>query len=110
MAGSQLIIKSQLTARHGELPANPPDVLRFVIGLTADWMMWLAGIALVTAAFMWYFSISRLPLGIAFCYAALSYPFVMIGSQMFLGESYHLPHYIGVAMIFGGLLLVALNS
>lgn len=110
MAGSQLIIKSQLTARHGELPSSPPEVLRFVIGLTGDWMMWLAGVFLLTAAFMWYFSISRLPLGVAFCYAALSYPFIMVGSQIFLGESYYLPHYLGVGMIFAGLALVAVYS
>ena len=103
----QLLVKYRLNVGHGRVPLYFPEVMNFVFGVLRDPWLWLAGIMLVSAAFMWYFVISRISLGVAFAFAALSFPIVMIGARLFLGEVFIWPQYAGCAMIVSGLFLIA---
>ena len=107
VSGVQLIIKLRFNAIHGEMPASS-KLLAYMIGIIKDPWMWFAGLLLVVAAFTWYFVVSRISLGIAFAFGALSYPLIMAGSYVMLGESFSLVQMIGCAMIVGGISLIAL--
>ena len=75
--------------------------------LMGDPWLWLALAMLISSAFLWYFAVSRISLGVAFAFAALSYPMVLIGSQMFLGESFVVQQYLGCVLIVGGIFMRA---
>ena len=106
----QIIVKARLNGPLGEVPSSASGLSIFIMGAFKDPYLWGAGVMLLVSAFLWYFSISRLSLGVAFAFASLAYPLVMIGSQLFLGESFVAPQYIGCLMIVAGLCLIAYYS
>lgn len=105
LTGAQLLIKSRLSV-HGVVPING-ELLRYVLALLADWQVWLGGAGLVISSLCWYAAISRLPLSIAYPFAALSYPAVLIGSALLLGEPFHWQAVAGNALVVLGILLIA---
>ena len=106
LTASQLIIKSRLTV-HGVVPLGP-GLWNYLLGLLADWRMWCAAVGLILASLGWYAAVSRLPLSIAFPFAALSYPAVLFGSLVFLGESVSLQMIAGNALVVAGILIISL--
>lgn len=107
ISGVQIVVKLRLSAVHGELPSSSDALPAFLLGALRDPWLWLAGIALLTAAYLWYFSVSRMSLGVAFTFASLSYPMVMAGSYVFLGEQFSGYQYAGCALIIFGVWLIA---
>ena len=105
----QLIMKFRFNDAHGEIPLSG-ELFPYFLGILKDPWMWLAGILLIASAFVWYFVISRMSLGVAFTFASLSYPLVMAGSYLFLKESFVLPQVMGCGLIVGGLCLIAAYS
>lgn len=108
-SGAQIVIKSRLTA-HGEMPAVPTETLFYVFRLLFDPMILVAGAMLVCAALTWYFVVSRVPIGVAFAFAALSYPVVLSGAYLFLKEPVNLVQVAGNILIVAGILLVAFSG
>lgn len=102
----QLIVKYRLNLQHGEMPSSE-KLIPYLFEIFKDPWMWLAGIILLLGALFWYYSLSRVPLSIAFAFGALSYPLVMLGSKLFLGEIVVMQQYIGCGFIIVGLLLIA---
>ena len=107
ISGVQIVIKLRLDVDHGLLPSSIMEIPAFILGLMRDPWLWLAGVSLLTAAYLWYFSLSRLPLGIAFSFAALSYPMVMVGSAVFLGEPHTWLQYAGSLVLVLGIYMIA---
>ena len=107
MSAVQIIIKYRFTAVHGEIPLSTGDFPVFLWNALKDPFLWLAGITLIVAAILWYAAISRMSLGVAFAFAALSYPLVMTGSYVFLGELFRIPQMVGCGFIVAGILLIA---
>lgn len=103
----QVVIKLRLDLDHGLLPSSITAIPAFILGLMRDPWLWVAGMSLLTAAYLWYFSLSRLPLGVAFSFAALSYPMVMVGSAIFLGEAHTLVQYAGSLLLILGIYMIA---
>ncbi|MGI9350697.1 MAG: hypothetical protein ACR2O3_03975 [Rhizobiaceae bacterium] len=107
MSVVQVIIKLRFNSVHGQIPLSADGFPAFLMKAMKDPYLWLAGITLVTAAILWYSAISRMSLGVAFAFAALSYPLVMAGSYAFLGETFAMPQIMGCALIVGGLVMIA---
>lgn len=105
--GAQLIIKLRFNTSHGQMPSEANSFFTYMIELMKDPWLWLAGIMLVSAAIMWYFVVSRISLSVAFAFAALSYPLILIGSQFFLGEQVVYQQYIGCILIMAGITTIA---
>jgi drug/metabolite transporter (DMT)-like permease len=103
----QLVVKYRLNVEHGQVPFQLTEAGYFAIGILKDPWLWLAGSMLVVSALMWYSAISRISLGVAFAFAALSYPMVMLGARFFLGEIFLVQQYAGCALIVFGLFLIA---
>lgn len=109
LTASQILIKARLN-HHGVVPLNFREGFPYVLGLMADWTMWVALVGLVTSSVLWYAAISRLPLSIAYPFAALSYPMMLGASIFFLRESFAWPVLAGNAFIVLGVVLVATTS
>ena len=103
---AQLVIKARL-GFHGVVPLRVDRLPQYIGGLLLDLSMWGAGLLLVAGAFCWYAGVSRLPLSVAFPFAALSYPLVFAGSLLFLRDTFVWQTLGGNVLIVAGLLLVA---
>ena len=57
---------------------------------------------------VWIFVLKQVPLTIAYSFMGLTFCFVPLLAQMFLGEALTLRYFLGVALIIGG--MVAINS
>ncbi|MGI9394682.1 MAG: hypothetical protein ACR2OY_08545 [Boseongicola sp.] len=89
------------------MPGPPRDAAIYLFKLLLDPVVVSAAIVLVGAAITWYFVVSRIPLSIAFAFAALSYPIVLLGAHLFLRESISLGQIVGNALIVAGIIVVA---
>lgn len=105
LAGAQVLIKARLGV-HGQVPLNP-DLFRYVLGLMADWRMWLGLAGLVFSALLWYAAISRIPLSLAYPLGALAYPLIFASALIVLREPFTWTGLAGNALIVAGVLLVA---
>lgn len=110
LSAVQLLVKQRFNVAHGEIPFSANGLYGFILQALKDPYLWLAGIMLITAAIIWYAVISRISLGVAFTFAALSYPMVMAGSYVFLGETFALPQILGCGLIVSGLVLIAVYA
>ena len=103
----QLLVKHRFNIAHGEMPWGGAALGDFLLSAMRDPWLWLAGALLVSSAGLWYFSVSRIPLGVAILFASLTYPMVLAGSGLFLGEAIGLPQIIGCLLILCGIMLIA---
>lgn len=89
------------------MPGAPRDLAGYVLRLGVDPIAIVAVLMLVGAAVTWYFVVSRIPLSIAFAFAALSYPMILVGAYAFLGERVLPVQVVGNLLIVAGILMVA---
>jgi drug/metabolite transporter (DMT)-like permease len=67
-----------------------------------------AGLAIfAVSAVLWLFALSRANLSFAYPFAALGYVIIVIASILFLDEHVQPLTWVGVALIIGGILLIA---
>ena len=103
---AQIIIKSRLT-EHGAVPLSLEGGWPYLIGLISDWRVWMGGLGLVASSALWYAAVSRIPLSVAFPFAALSYPLVFVSSILFLHERFSWQSLAGNGLIVLGVVLAA---
>ena len=103
---AQIIIKSRLT-EHGTVPFSFEAGWPYLLGLLADWKVWIGGLGLVASSLFWYAGVSRIPLSVAFPFAALSYPLIFAGSIVFLHERFSWQSLAGNGLIVLGVMLAA---
>ena len=104
---AQLLIKARLS-QHGVIPIAFDKTPQYLLALALDWQVVLGIAGLVVSSLLWYAAISRLPLSLAYPFAALSYPLVFAGSLLFLREPFSWQVLIGNGLIVLGVLLVYL--
>ena len=75
--------------RHGQTAANIASIYAF-------------------GTIVWIFVLKQVPLTIAYSFMGLTFCFVPLLAQLFLGEALTLRYFLGVALIIGG--MVAINS
>lgn len=109
LTATQLIIKSRLDA-HGAIPFLPGEFLRYLLAAVQDLRLMLGLATLVVAALCWYAGVSRLPLSLAFPFAALSYPLIFAGAVLVLGEPFSWTTMFGNVLIVAGVMIVASNG
>jgi len=74
--------------------------------ILVDYWFWVFGIILVASASIWYYSLTKVNLSVAFPLVALSYPIVICLSAMMLNEPVTSLHYYGSAAIVIGVVMV----
>lgn len=106
LTSAQLLIKARLDT-HGIVPFAPREFWGYALVVLADWAMWLGLLGLIVASVLWYAAVSRLPLSVAFPFAALSYPIVLAGSVLILRENFSWQLLAGNVLIVAGVLVIA---
>jgi drug/metabolite transporter (DMT)-like permease len=106
---AQLVIKARLSV-HGVVPLGLRDLWGYALAVLVDWAMWLGLVGLVVSSLLWYAAVSRLPLTVAFPFAALTYPLILAGSVLVLRENFSWQVLLGNAAIVLGVLLVATSG
>ncbi len=90
-------------ASGGQLALNG-DSLKQIASQVWVW----AGLAIfAVSAVLWLFALSRANLSFAYPFAALGYVIIVIASILFLDEHVQPLTWVGVALIIGGILLIA---
>ena len=90
-------------ASGGQLALNG-DSLKQIASQIWVW----AGLAIFSvSAVLWLFALSRANLSFAYPFAALGYVIIVIASILFLDEHVQPLTWVGVALIIGGILLIA---
>ncbi len=84
---------------------SAPEVrsLSAVLGLFADWRLWLALVLYGLATIAWVAAIRRIPINQAYLFMALTYVYLPVISWLTLGERMSLVQYAGLALILAGL-------
>lgn len=104
-SAAQVLIKAELTSVA--MQTERTGLLLLAIELLTRPLLVLAGVMLIAAAGLWYYAVSHLPLSRAFLFAALSYPMVIAGSALFLGEPVTIAHVAGCALIMCGITVIS---
>jgi drug/metabolite transporter (DMT)-like permease len=105
---AQILIKSRLNI-HGVVPLDT-GAWSYILSALRDFYLWFGAVGLIASSLCWYAAISRLPLSIAFPFAALSYPAVLAGSALVLRESVSWPLLAGNGLVVLGILVISLSS
>ena len=93
-------------ANGGQLALNGDSLKQ----IAAQVWVW-AGLAIfAVSAVLWLFALSRANLSFAYPFAALGYVIIVIASILFLNEHVQPLTWVGVALIVGGILLIAQGS
>jgi multidrug transporter EmrE-like cation transporter len=93
-------------AGGGQLALNG-DSLKQIASQVWVW----AGLAIfAVSAVLWLFALSRANLSFAYPFAALGYVIIVIASILFLNEHVQPITWVGMALIVGGILLIAQGS
>ena len=108
LTAAQLIIKNRLSVL-GVVPLNS-QLAGYLSQVARDGMMWISAIALIISSLSWYASLSRIPLTLAYPFAALTYPIIFLGSLVFLNETFTWQALTGNALVVLGVILVASAS
>ena len=106
-AVAQVTLKAgmnHVTDASGGQLALDGDSLRQIASQVWVW----AGLAIfAVSAVLWLFALSRANLSFAYPFAALGYVIIVIASILFLDEHVQPLTWVGVALIIGGILLIA---
>lgn len=98
---------NHVTDANGGQLALSGDSLKQIAAQVWVW----AGLAIFAfSAVLWLFALSRANLSFAYPFAALGYVIIVIASILFLNEHVQPVTWVGMALIVGGILLIAQGS
>jgi drug/metabolite transporter (DMT)-like permease len=106
MSSVQIILKYRMSTAHGPVPSGLADLIRYVAGFLRDPWICVAAICVLSASFLWYYALSRLPLNVTFAFTALSYPIVFLVSWLAFKETISLTVALGYFAIVIGIMLI----
>lgn len=81
--------------------------LQWLLAVAGSVGVWLAIACYFGAFFVWMLILRRSHLSLAFPLSSLVFVGVLLGSWLWLGEHISLLHWVGVAVIMGGIVLLA---
>ena len=91
--------------------AFTPDALAAALpAIVLNPFVWLGFIGWIGGTVFWLGVISRAPLSLAYPILAMSYFVVVMEAWLFLGEQVTWQHWLGVAIIFVGVVIVGLSE
>lgn len=106
MSSVQIILKYRMSTAHGPVPSGFADLSRYIIGFLRDPWICAAALCVISASFLWYYALSRLPLNVTFAFTALSYPIVFLVSWLAFKESIGFTVALGYLAIVAGIMLI----
>lgn len=103
-AAGQVAFKQGIGAVQGRSP------LGLVAEAMATPLVWSGFLAYGASLLIWLWVLSKVPLSLAYPMVALGYIAVVVISAWFLGERVTMVRWVAVAVIAGGVLLLARSS
>lgn len=104
--GSLLVTSSELLMKKGASALPAGTVGWFGIGALASWWTWAGIVTYVLSFISWIYVLRFVPLGIAFALISVVHIMIPIGAWIFLHETVSIRRWIGIGMVFCGLLLI----
>ena len=105
----QLIVKWQIT-RVEPPAAELREVVPWVLGLAINPWLILVAAMVFTAGGAWFVAMSRLPLSHTYPMMGATFPLVLIGSTLFLGERMSTLQISGSALIMIGVVILGYSG
>lgn len=105
----QIIVKWQV-AKAGVPAAGLREVVIWVIQTALNPWLLLVGCMVVMAGGAWFVAMSRLPLSHTYPVMGMSFPLVLMGSVVLLGETISPLHVAGTALVFAGVVVLGLAA
>jgi len=93
-------------ANGGQLAMNGDSLKQ----IATQVLVWVGLAIFAVSAVLWLFALSRANLSFAYPFAALGYVIIVIASILFLNEHVQPITWVGMALIVGGILLIAQGS
>jgi drug/metabolite transporter (DMT)-like permease len=81
--------------------------LQWLLAVAGNTGVWLAIACYVCAFFVWMLILRRSQLSLAFPLSSLVFVGVLLGSWLWLGEHISVLHWVGVAVIMAGIVMLA---
>lgn len=81
--------------------------LQWLVAVAGNTGVWLAIACYVCAFFVWMLILRRSQLSLAFPLSSLVFVGVLLGSWLWLGEHISVLHWVGVAVIMAGIVMLA---
>lgn len=81
--------------------------LQWLLAVAVNAGVWFAIVCYIGAFFVWMLILRRSSLSLAFPLSSLVFVGVLLGSWLGLGEQISVLHWVGVAVIMGGIALLA---
>jgi len=103
----QIIVKWQI-AKAGAPVASLKGIVVWVLHTAMNPWFLMVGVLVVLAGGAWFVAMSRLPLGHTYPMMGISFPLVVIGSVVLLGEHITPMHVVGTALVFAGVVVLGL--
>ena len=106
---AQLTLKhgmNQVT-QHGLSPLSLKDPLEAARRVASNASVWIGLATFAASAAAWLIVLSRTSLSFAYPFASLTYVLILLFDRLFLHETVSVLRWGGVALIIGGILLVA---
>jgi multidrug transporter EmrE-like cation transporter len=102
---SQVIVKWRVGTLSDAIGAGHPGMYKYIMYLFDPFIL-SAYVAGLIGSFAWLFTVSKLPLALAFpVYQGLTFLLVVIASAIILNEPMTSPKIIGICMILGGVIV-----
>jgi drug/metabolite transporter (DMT)-like permease len=102
MAGGQVLFKVAALRFAGDAP-----LAERIVGLLQNWVFLLAMVLYLALAVLWVWILSFTPLSRAYPFVALAFAITPLIGGLVFGEPIAVRLMLGIALILGGLLLVA---
>jgi multidrug transporter EmrE-like cation transporter len=105
VAYSQIIVKWRMGTLSAVIGASQSGIHKYIAYLFDPFIL-SAYVAGLIGSFVWLFTVSKLPLALAFpVYQGMTFFFVVTASAIVLNEPMTSPKLIGIAMILGGVIV-----
>ncbi len=101
-------VAGQLLAKKGALSISFREKGRAGIKKIINKYIILAGVILIITPVFYYLALKELDLSVAYAFTGLNYVLVSIGGKAFFAEKLSKYHYVGMALIFLGLVVFPL--
>ena len=79
----------------------------FFRSILTNWYLLASGICMITATVLWMYILKHFEFSVAYPITGLSYVFGMLAAMFIFHEAIPMTRWIGVALIVGGVMLIA---
>lgn len=108
-SGAQILIKKGISA-FGQIEFSAHQILQIIVGIVSNLYLFSAMALYGISLLLWFVTLSRVNLSVAYPFQSLGYVFTLVAGYLFFNEPFSLLKVLGIVMIYGGVVLLALSG